>query len=552
MILSRRLLWAVLPVPFLFATMTYFGLLTYQGQRLRAQEAARARLMAQCLAQNCAFALESLDPTLMQVSLNGLFLQPDVLWVEAVDVQGHYMAHEDPSLVGEAALPVEKRGGCCGRFPIEVRQQIRGEVRLGLSLQRLELALERGRQKFFWLSLGSLAATALLVGWVAHRLTLPLSRLARLAADIAEGRVPIESVHERMTREGNQARRRSDGMAELRTLSRAFLEMSQQMSAGLEHERAQLLDLQSQVSSLQAFQEAIASGDAEAQVFGLTDEALVALAQGLHSMALSLQKNATSEADYRGQLEEFNRALQETRGRLEETDRYKNEFLGVVSHELRTPLTSVRAFAEILLDYPPEHQERLEFIRIIYRESDRLTNIINHLLDISRIESKRMRWKLSRVNLVHLAEQQMAALGSEADGVVLDLKVAYRPGGYLLWLDQEKVGEALESVLRNAVQLAPPGSPVTVHLGPSSRAQKGVELCVEDRGKGVPPELQELIFSKFQQVRLGDDPRGTGLSLALARAIVEAHEGTLSVESDGHLGSRFIFWFPESPEVAGS
>ncbi|MBT9587480.1 HAMP domain-containing histidine kinase [bacterium] len=545
--LTGRILSAVVPIPILFAVVNYFWLMDFQGQRLRQQEQQRAMVMAACLANNCSFALESLDRPLMQTSLNAIFLQGNVRWVQVVDERGLWLAHDDPSLVGRPAVPLSRplADELVARAPLRLDGSPRGEVRLGLGLDHLQAAQRLSGRRFLWMSLLSLMATTTLVGWLAYRLTQPLARLARLAGDIARGVVPIEAVHQRMAEEGSHARRSSDGMLELRLLSRAFLAMSQRMKLGLESERQHLTDLQTQVSSLLHYQEAIAGGDPAAQVFGLTDGELVSLAQGLHEMALSLHRNAGSEADYRRQLEELNRALQETRGLLEQTDRYKNEFLGVVSHELRTPLTAVRAYAEILIDYPPQDPaERREFVSIIYRESDRLTNIINHLLDISRIESGRMRWRFRLVNLVHLLEEKLSAVDSSR--VVVDLQIAFQPGGYQLWLDPDKVGEALEALLANAVEHSPPGAKVSVTLK-ADLEHDGIVISVEDQGPGVPREQHELIFSKFQQVRLGDAPqRSTGLSLALARAVVQAHQGRLSVESDGHRGSKFLLWLPRS------
>ncbi len=554
MSLFRRLFLAVLPVPILFAVVAYFWLMKVQAEGLRSQEMVRAQAMAQCLASSCAFALERGDPGLLQVSLNAMYLHQDVAWVDAVDERGVWIAHYDPSLIGGRASEVQVDPRILTAIvPIQWRNQNWGQLRLGLKVERLEQALAKSGNSFLWMSLIMLGVTGVLVGALAHRLTQPISRLAQLAAEIALGKVEIQTVADRMSRDGSQARRNSDGMYELRVLSRGFLQMSQRMNDAMEHERVQLQDLQSQVSALLHYQEAIAAGDSLAEVGPLNEAEFLSLAQALQQMALNLQQNAHSECDYRSQLEEFNRALQETRGRLEETDRYKNEFLGVVSHELRTPLTSVRAFAEILLDYPPEDaQERRDFVNIIYRESDRLTRIINHLLDISRIESKRMRWRLAPVNLVHLLESQLSSLEADIQKVTVELEIAFLAGGYHLWLDGEKVGEALEAVLSNALLHSPPGGRVKISLRPADREVPAVELAIADQGPGIPPESQELIFSKFQRVRLGDEPRGTGLSLALARAIVEAHQGHLHVDSDGHLGSVFVFWLPRNspPEAS--
>ena len=536
-----RLLLAVLPIPAGLALLLYATLVIWQGQRFFQQEQSRAQVLVQSLADNCRFALQVDSPDLIQSSLNALFLAPEVNWVEVVDAQNKVLAHSDPSWVGKTApvLPSQAEE-IQAEATMRLHQQMLGRARLGMSLEPLKRAKSQSRARLLQFLVASLLASALLVTALSFRLTRPLTRLAGLARQIADGQLALEEVHQRMAEEGSRTRRRSDGMLELRTLSRAFLQLSQKMNSEMESERAQLASLEEQVNQLLSFQEAIASGDTGAQPFGLIDEELMSLARGLQEMSQTLGRNATSEAQYREELEQFNRALHETRGLLEETDRYKNEFLGVVSHELRTPLTSVQAFAEILLDYPPENiEERREFVSIIYRESDRLSQIINHLLDISRIESKRMRWKLQLTNLVHLLEEQISALPSD---VPVEVELAFRSGGYQLWLDAQKVGEAIEAVLSNAVRHTPNGCSVKVSLGSHG---DGVEISIADRGPGVPPELQEIIFSKFQQVRLGDQPRqATGLSLALARAVVEAHQGRLVLDPDYTEGARFLIWLP--------
>ncbi len=536
-----RLLLAVLPIPAALALLLYATLVVWQGQRFFQQEQSRAQVLAQSLADNCLFALQVNSPELMQTSLNSLFLSPEVNWIEVVDPGGKILAHSDPSQIGHRTSDSQSQlDEVQAEASMRLQQQSLGRVRLGLSLGNLRLAEAQCRNRLLQFLLASVLASALLVTALSIRLTRPLTRLAGLARQIADGNLALEEVHQRMAEEGSRTRRRSDGMLELRTLSRAFLQLSQRMSQEMEEERTQLASLEEQVNQLLRFQEAIASGDSGAQPFGLVDEELMTLARGLQEMSQTLGRNANSEAQYREELEQFNRALHETRGLLEETDRYKNEFLGVVSHELRTPLTSVQAFAEILLDYPPDvAEERREFVSIIYRESDRLTQIINHLLDISRIESKRMRWKLQLTNLVHLLEEQISGLPT---GIPVEVELAFSSGGYQLWLDSQKVGEAIEAVLRNAVQHSPPGGSVQVSLGGHG---EGVEISIADRGPGVPPELQEIIFSKFQKVRLGDQPRqATGLSLALARAVIEAHQGRLTLDPDYSEGARFLIWLP--------
>lgn len=524
--LARRLILLVLPVPALFAAANFWWLMHLQTTLLREQEAQRARTLAASLASNCALALETGNPAQMQASLNALFVERDILSLEVIGADGRYLAHHDPSCDGQQASAAVADDD--SRLTATAAAGSAVRVRLGLSLGEMQALVAAQQRQFLGLSLGLLGFATLGVVTLAHRFVRPLEALAGTARQITAGSLLAPTPVRART-------------YELQVLSQAFGDLSGRLAEAFEQEQARHRRLQREVSALLDFQLAVASGELERPVPGLEEHELAQLAGAFEGMAAALRTHRQAEHASAAQLAEFNAALQETHHLLRETDRYRTEFLSVVSHELRTPLTAVKAFAEILLDDPPDEPERrAEFVGIIYTESDRLTRIINHLLDISRIEAGRMKWSVGEVSLIGLVHEALQDLLETTHGVTFEVREG---GAGLVRADGEKLAESIAALLKNAVQHSPEGEVVRVEVLPG---EGGLwQVTVADRGPGVPPDQHELIFSKFQQVRVGvPQPRGTGLSLALARAVVEAQGGTLHVESDGRLGSRFVLRMP--------
>ena len=495
MSLARRLILLVLPVPALFAALNFWWLVHQQGALLREQEAQRAQILAATLASNCELALNQAQ---MQASLNALFVERDIVSLEVIGADGRYLAHHDPSMVGQPVGPLPAEDAT------RLLAQASGpemSVRLGLSLADLQTLVAAQKRQFLGLSLALLGFATLGLVTLAYRFVRPLGALAATARAITGGNLEVVVPQTRTY--------------ELKVLGQAFLDLSGRLSEALAQEQEQHARVQAQVAELLEFQRAVAAGELDRSV-----PAQGELATAFEGMAAALRKQREAERASASWLEEMNAMLQETHNLLRETDRYRTEFLSVVSHELRTPLTSVKAFAEILLDEPPDDPaQRAEFVGIIYGESDRLTRIINHLLDISRIEAGRMRFAEGEVDLGAL----LAAEGFDV-------------GPWIVRGDSEKVNESVQALLKNARHHSPDFVRVE-----ATREGDYCVLTVEDHGPGVPVDQHELIFSKFQQVRVGvPQPRGTGLSLALARAVVEAQGGTLHVESDGKSGSRFV------------
>jgi Na+/proline symporter/nitrogen-specific signal transduction histidine kinase len=244
--------------------------------------------------------------------------------------------------------------------------------------------------------------------------------------------------------------------------------------------------------------------------------------------------------EYSRRLEEKSRELQaattELRAaneRLKELDRLKDDFVSTVSHELRTPLTSIRSFSEILHDNPellPE--KRREFLGIIVKESERLTRLINEVLDLSKIQSGTLDWHMADVDLAEVARDAAAATSQLFRDKGVRLEPVLPDSAPTLWADRDRLMQVTVNLLSNAVKFCPDaGGRVTLAV---SSDPNGVTLSVTDNGPGIAPEHHAAVFERFHQVgvTLTEKPQGTGLGLAISRMIVDHHGGRIWVESD--------------------
>ncbi len=268
---------------------------------------------------------------------------------------------------------------------------------------------------------------------------------------------------------------------------------------------------------------------------------------------LEILDETSQVIEYSHQLEERSRALEEAGAELErinerlrQLDRMKDDFLATVSHELRTPLTSIRSFSEILIDNPElPVEERQEFLSILVRESERLTRLINNVLDLSKIESGSMDWVISDVDLDEVVDQAIGAtrgMASELGAVVERGPKADGPA--LVRGDYDRLVQVVVNLLGNAFKFTPPGEG-RVRIG-VSRDDGDWLVTVDDNGPGVGLQHRAQIFEKFFQANesLKDRPKGTGLGLAICHQIVDHFGGEIWV-GDGDLGgARFAFRLP--------
>lgn len=261
---------------------------------------------------------------------------------------------------------------------------------------------------------------------------------------------------------------------------------------------------------------------------------------------------------YSHQLEKESRALakatvelREANDRLQQLDQMKDDFIATVSHELRTPLTSIRSFSEILRDTEDlGAKDRRRFLGIIVNESERLTRLINDVLDLSKIESGKMEWSIEAHDLGNLLDQAIKsceALFSER-GIELYWQVPDKP--VVHHVDEDRLMQVVVNLLSNAAKFVPAtGGRVHVRL---TQTPTTSSVCVSDNGPGVPTKYRDAIFEKFHQASedLKGRPKGTGLGLTICRQIIDHFHGRIWVGDSLDGGAAVQFDLPRERLVS--
>jgi signal transduction histidine kinase/HAMP domain-containing protein len=231
---------------------------------------------------------------------------------------------------------------------------------------------------------------------------------------------------------------------------------------------------------------------------------------------------------------------------LERADRLKTEFLANMSHELRTPLNAVIGFSQLLEQqyFGELNDKQLEYIHEIEGAGGHLLDLINDILDLSKIEAGRMELELEVLNLEELLESCARLVRERAVRAGLDLTLEVVPGLKISG-DKRKLKQVIVNLLSNAVKFTPSGGRVTLKAHPLRRGADvrdgDIEISVEDSGIGIPLEDQERLFTPFTQVdgSLARRHEGTGLGLALSKRLTELHGGVIEVRSAPGQGSTF-------------
>ncbi len=260
--------------------------------------------------------------------------------------------------------------------------------------------------------------------------------------------------------------------------------------------------------------------------------------------------NIELEQRVKERTQELERAYEE----LKLLDQAKDAFLSSVSHELRTPLTSIRSFSEILLNYEDiDPASQKEFITIINMESERLTRLINDVLDIAKIEAGKGTWNDDLVDLEktiqRVADVQRPLLAKKALTLCLDLPEDLPP----VYADPDRIQQVFTNLVDNAAKFSPNGGRITIkaelvdaHQSDESEAA-WIKVGVSDQGIGISEKDFKTIFDKFGQVAHDstyEKPKGTGLGLPICRQIVTHYGGEIWVESTKGRGSTFWFTLP--------
>ena len=270
-----------------------------------------------------------------------------------------------------------------------------------------------------------------------------------------------------------------------------------------------------------------------------------------HDDVMRILDEASQLRAYSHELEQVSAELKRANEQLKSLDRLKDDFMSSVTHELRTPLTSIRALTELMRDdaeMPAE--QRQEFLGIVVAETERLSRLVNQVLDMAKIESGHAEWHNSDIDpraLLQHAVQTTAEMFRER-GAQVDLRMPEQVP--TLRADADRLMQVLLNLLSNAAKFLPPqGGRVLLRLESDAA---GLTVSVQDNGPGVPAEQRALIFEKFRQ---GGDalnrPQGTGLGLPISRQIVEHFGGRMWLRDDSEQGACFCFTLPWQPHDTG-
>ncbi len=224
-----------------------------------------------------------------------------------------------------------------------------------------------------------------------------------------------------------------------------------------------------------------------------------------------------------------------------ELDKLKSEFVANVSHELKTPLTAIKGYSELLLTQKVEEEKAKNYLKIINQETERLTKLINDLLDLSRLESGRLEIKREIVDIKNIIKER--AFFFQAQTTKHSFIFSFPAYPILISGDQDRLTQVFHNLIDNAVKYSPKGGNITLSIQDKI---KSVIIEVSDQGEGIAPEHLPYIFDRFYQAdsSLIKRKSGTGLGLSIVKSIVEAHKGTINVRSKLGEGTTFILEFP--------
>lgn len=234
---------------------------------------------------------------------------------------------------------------------------------------------------------------------------------------------------------------------------------------------------------------------------------------------------------------------------LQALDKLKDEFISITSHELRTPMTAIRSYLWMVLHNKagPLDPKALEYLTRVSVSTDRLINLVNDMLDVSRIESGRMQLKIEPLDLVQLAKDVQSEFHARVKERTITLNVA--PDGEIAraMADKEKTHQILENLIGNAVKFTPDGGTITVTIASSNGT---VTTSVTDTGKGISQEDMKRLFTKFGRLDNSlvsiSESGGTGLGLYISKQYVTMQKGEIHVESEVGKGTTFSFALPKA------
>jgi signal transduction histidine kinase len=262
----------------------------------------------------------------------------------------------------------------------------------------------------------------------------------------------------------------------------------------------------------------------------------------LAALVSSVDRVRLEERAARAEAESMQRLLAEQNERLREADRLKDEFVALISHDLRTPLTSIMGYLELTLDDANLSAEQRGYLEVVSRNSDRLLRLVNDLLFVARLEAGQHELRLTDIDLAATAAQLVDELAPRAAANDIELTCEAEPVAPVQ-ADRGRMFQLLENLISNAIKFTPKGGRICVRVRDGG-GNVGVDVI--DSGIGITADEQRLLFERFFRATSARDRHipGTGLGLYIARAIVEAHGGEITVTSEPRVGTTFSVRLP--------
>ncbi|HQA61222.1 MAG TPA: ATP-binding protein, partial [Tepidanaerobacteraceae bacterium] len=222
----------------------------------------------------------------------------------------------------------------------------------------------------------------------------------------------------------------------------------------------------------------------------------------------------------------------------------QKEFVANVSHELRTPLTTIKSYAETLLDGAMEEKElSYQFMNVINNEADRMTRLVNNLLELSRLDNRETKWDLKAMDSVAILNEVITKMrvNIQRKGQVLEVNLPEKSPE--VFVDKDKIEQVFQNILSNANKYTPEGGKIIIGL---DYTDSMVSISFKDTGIGIPNEDLPRIFERFYRVdkTRSREMGGTGLGLSIAQEIIRAHDGDIQIDSEPGKGTCVTVCIP--------
>ena len=300
------------------------------------------------------------------------------------------------------------------------------------------------------------------------------------------------------------------------------------------------------IRSLHKGTEIIGSGNLDYKVGTDAKDEIGQLSMAFDRMTKDLKKTTISIDELNKEITErkkYEEVLRRANEEMKELDKMKSDFVSDVSHELRSPMTSIKGYTDIILMgiAGKINRQQREFLTTVKKNVDRLTRLINDLLDISRLEAKRIKLNLQTLNIPDLIQSVVKNYQVEARARKISLKTDLPKKFPLLRADSDRIKQVLTNLVNNALKFTAPHGKVILGF---QEKKKEALFWVTDTGPGIARKDLSTIFEKFQQLGK-EEKKATGLGLAIAKELVELHKGRIWIKSKRGKGSTFYFTLPK-------